>query len=176
MCCELPAIAPLQKPQNVLCQHAVRGAGCTIYENRPEVCRTFNCHWKQVDYLGEEWRPDRCHFYMQQPNDKILVVLVDPAYPDAWRREPFYGQMKSWALAVLHDEAEMYVVVGERTFAIFPEEDLDAGPPELGGEVSMTYIREPGMRRPAVARRDAEGKVTIVARGKLYKESPAAPA
>lgn len=172
LCCELPLIEPLNKPNNVLCRHAVRGGGCTIYEQRPHVCRVFNCHWKQLSYLGPEWRPDRCHFYLQQPTDDLLMVMVEAGHPDAWRQPPFYGQIKTWALAVLNANAEVFVSVGDRLIAVFPEEDLEVVSPKLGAEASMAYIRENGKRRPAVARRDSEGKVTIVAHGKLYLDSP----
>jgi hypothetical protein len=26
-----------------------------------------------------------------------MLVSVDPAYPNAWRREPYYGQLLPWA-------------------------------------------------------------------------------
>jgi len=49
------------KPRNVLCPHAAAPGeepGCRIYEDRPGVCRAFECAWKQ-GLAGEEDRPDR---------------------------------------------------------------------------------------------------------------------
>lgn len=59
-CCRLPDIAELNKPINTLCAHADpdRDEGaCTIYSERPAVCREFECAWKQG--LGGQYdRPD----------------------------------------------------------------------------------------------------------------------
>ena len=29
--------------------------------------------------------------------DQGVLVTVDPAYPNAWRREPYYSQLLTWA-------------------------------------------------------------------------------
>ena len=42
------------------CSHC-QGAGCAIYETRPErPCRTFRCAWLEDEALPEKMRPDRC--------------------------------------------------------------------------------------------------------------------
>lgn len=41
-------------------------AGCGIYDNRPKVCRGFQCAWSQ-HLLPEDLRPDKC---------KLLVSVV----------------------------------------------------------------------------------------------------
>lgn len=60
VCCRLPDIVELDKPINTMCAHADpdrKQGACTIYNNRPEVCREFECAWKQG--LGGEYdRPD----------------------------------------------------------------------------------------------------------------------
>lgn len=41
------------------CRHIVP-TGCAIYEDRPEVCRSFQCGWIQAPNLPDALRPDRC--------------------------------------------------------------------------------------------------------------------
>jgi len=60
LCCRLPDIPELAKPINTWCVHIDLSPGaapCTIYDRRPDVCRGFDCAWKQG--LGDEDdRPD----------------------------------------------------------------------------------------------------------------------
>lgn len=60
-CCKYLTIddAALRKPANVLCRHCVDGDGCTIYETRPGLCRTWFCGWRFLPWVPETWRPDR---------------------------------------------------------------------------------------------------------------------
>ncbi|MEZ6185285.1 MAG: hypothetical protein R3F62_09790 [Planctomycetota bacterium] len=46
------------------CQHAT-SAGCGIYDERPEGCRTFRCTWLDTPELDEGMRPDRCGFILR---------------------------------------------------------------------------------------------------------------
>jgi hypothetical protein len=57
VCCALYHIPELQKPSATLCRHAQEG--CTIYETRPQVCRSFFCLWRRNPTLDDGWRPDR---------------------------------------------------------------------------------------------------------------------
>ena len=67
VCCRIPKITELKKPAGLLCQHCNENVGCGIYETRPSVCREFHCGWKELLYLGDEWRPDK---------SGILICLV----------------------------------------------------------------------------------------------------
>jgi hypothetical protein len=56
-----------------------------IYEQRPQVCKDFECLWLASD-MPEEMRPDRVHLYVAgKENDGALKMRVDPAFPDAWK-------------------------------------------------------------------------------------------
>ena len=61
VCCKLPDIPELGKPRDTWCRHAAKskgGPGCSRYESRPEVCRSFECGW--LSGLGEDQdRPDK---------------------------------------------------------------------------------------------------------------------
>jgi hypothetical protein len=59
-CCKIPRIdvPALLKPAGVMCPNC-SGSNCSIYEARPEPCRTFFCLWRKVATMPEELRPDR---------------------------------------------------------------------------------------------------------------------
>ncbi len=60
VCCRLPDIPELNKPINTWCRHIdleSTDAPCRIYDHRPDVCRAFDCAWKQ-GLGGEHDRPD----------------------------------------------------------------------------------------------------------------------
>ena len=50
LCCQVLDIPELTKPAGRLCVHA--NAGCNIYPDRPEPCRTFTCGWLATPALG----------------------------------------------------------------------------------------------------------------------------
>lgn len=67
VCCRLPDIPELSKPLNTWCRHCDTESArdpCRIYEHRPQVCRAFDCAWKQglgsdldrPDILGVMWQ------------------------------------------------------------------------------------------------------------------------
>jgi hypothetical protein len=117
LCCKLVPVKALQKPDNVWCKHAKKGAGCAIYADRPAECRTWSCLWladgdaidiKLNDTGGANatvmlrWtlrRPDKAHFVIDEGADIVYVadkplgvmqVWADPAYPGAWREDPAF--------------------------------------------------------------------------------------
>lgn len=66
VCCEVLRVDELDKPAGLLCEHCDAGTGCTIYDKRFEICRTYQCLWLQ-GVLGDrpELRPDRCGVLFQ---------------------------------------------------------------------------------------------------------------
>jgi len=61
--------------------------------------------------------------YNHDPLGNIgLYVIVDPSRPDAWRREPYFSQLKVWALNNLRSrQMRLYVNVGRHTFLVLPD-------------------------------------------------------
>jgi hypothetical protein len=59
VCCMALRVIELDKEAGTYCRHCLPGKGCGIYETRFEICRTFQCGWRLIPQLGEEWRPDR---------------------------------------------------------------------------------------------------------------------
>jgi hypothetical protein len=60
VCCVAPTInkPEIQKLSGARCRHATC-AGCSIYETRPPVCRSYYCAWRTVDIFNDDWRPDK---------------------------------------------------------------------------------------------------------------------
>jgi hypothetical protein len=146
MCCKLLVIEELQKDAGVWCGHYKRG--CTVYEHRPAVCRGFHCVWLKSERLGPEWRPDRAKFLMYtERDDKRLNVIVDPAHPLAWKREPYYSFIKRMSQRVA-DGHELLVCVGDRRIAVFPEVDVDLGLVNPEHKIVFGYARQEGGHAP----------------------------
>lgn len=96
LCCRLPDIDLLDKPANAWCRHCVAGEGCSIYADRPSVCRDFLCLWMTDEGLAEAWEPSRSHMMVYRQGPQV-TVLVDPDHPGIWRREPYHSQLLDWA-------------------------------------------------------------------------------
>lgn len=94
MCCKLlPIEEPdLVKPRDIWCGHHSKGHGCAIYNDRPEACRGFECHWLQAVKEGmspseTSLRPDKCKVLIRSSRHEdgrpALQLIVDPGYPAA---------------------------------------------------------------------------------------------
>jgi hypothetical protein len=59
VCCIVPSIdaGEIQKASSARCTHCTQG--CAIYETRPTVCRDYNCGWRRLAAIPEDWRPDK---------------------------------------------------------------------------------------------------------------------
>ena len=128
MCCKLMGVEALRKPPHAWCGHFRKGAGCAIYADRPKACADYACYWLQAKHLGPEWRPDRSRFILhREDGGQRLVVEVDPARPDAWRKEPFHGTLRDWARHGAANGLTLNVIVGERAWEMRPDGDVDLG-------------------------------------------------
>lgn len=85
LCCKVTAVFEIGKPVNTWCHHCKIGEGCAIYNDRPLSCRTFECTWYANENLPDELRPDRCKVVFESVSDGIVLALVDPDYPLAWK-------------------------------------------------------------------------------------------
>lgn len=150
MCCKLLYVRELEKPACVWCEHAVVGKGCGVYETRWEVCRTFQCSWLRDPNFPDSWRPDKSGFIVREMGDHTLRIDVEPSKPDAWRRQPFYAQIKAWAADALARRGAVVVTIGGQTTVVFPEADVPIGLSEdVDGFVGGYELRN-GQRRPYV--------------------------
>jgi hypothetical protein len=131
MCCKVLSISELAKPAGQWCTHCRPGKGCGIYATRPFVCRGFYCEWMISKGLGPEWRPEQAKFALFKSNDgRRLTAAVDPGYPSAWRRSPYYENFKAWAVQAVQKTPEMDLVdvmIGEHVIVILPNREVDVG-------------------------------------------------
>jgi hypothetical protein len=129
MCCKVPLIEELDKPAGQWCRHAVIGKGCGIYEDRPSVCRNFLCQWMLDPRLGPEWKPEKAKFvlYPDRYKEEIFNVAVDPAFPDAWTKPPFFAALKNWVREGAELGRFVVVHIGTRRVAVLPDRIVELG-------------------------------------------------
>lgn len=128
LCCKLLAVGELGKPMSQWCAHLKPGAGCGIYETRPHSCRTFECVWLMDPEMPHRFRPDQTKVVLDQdPEGLWLIARCDPANPTAWRRNPMYAALKSFAAEHWGKGKLAVAVAGRRTWVITPKQDIDLG-------------------------------------------------
>jgi hypothetical protein len=121
LCCKLSYVAELNKPIDTWCPHVrLGGGGCSIYPDRPRACQGFVCGWLGGALgLGDEWFPARCKMVIsprvpgQNDVKQGFLITVDPAYPNAWRRKPYYEQ-----LLALARQTFVVIRIGRRQIAL----------------------------------------------------------
>lgn len=127
MCCKLMGIAALEKPAGIWCQYCKPNRGCSIYERRPGECREFVCGYLQMPELDEHWKPSTCKFVLATDEAHThMKIVVDPARPDAWRKEPYYSTFRAWAQAG-PDRVKVMVAIGARAIILLPDREVDLG-------------------------------------------------
>ena len=121
-CCELLSVAELDKPPMVACTHCKETSGCRIYQHRPTECRQFYCGYLLDPALDERWKPSRSKLVVAFDEYPYAVAIhVDRASPNAWRKEPFYSQIRRWALAAARRHAQVVVWQGDAKILVSPE-------------------------------------------------------
>lgn len=95
-CCDILEVAGVDKPVNQLCKHWQAGTGCTIYDRRPQMCRSFVCAWLQ-GHLDDDWFPAKSGIVVHFSQDAVNVT-VDDDCPDRWREEPYFSKLAEWSL------------------------------------------------------------------------------
>ena len=147
MCCKIFVVPELDKPAGQWCRHFAKGAGCTIHTTRPNLCRVYQCTWSVVDFLDLAWRPDNAKFVMNSYENELLIE-TDPAVPDAWRKEPYYAQIKAWSAREVRPFRLVIVRSRARITVVFPEDDIDLGPAQADKQIESGYETRDGKRVP----------------------------
>ena len=128
MCCKLLDIDVLEKPRGVWCPHCDQKRGCKIYERRPDPCRGFHCGYLRIAHLDERWKPSKAKFLINyEAHANRIAIHADPARPDAWREEPFYSTIKSWARRSAGDGGTVVVWAGANVTVVMPDRDKCLG-------------------------------------------------
>ncbi|WP_374308730.1 hypothetical protein [Dongia sp.] len=122
------AIDEIAKPVNVWCPHCDVGVGCKIYATKPSECTTFQCGWLSDSKFGDEWYPGKSKMVLTADNGgNRITIAVDPGRADAWRKDPYYRQIKTWAHAALPHQGQVMIKNGDRMTMILPDDDVDLG-------------------------------------------------
>jgi hypothetical protein len=160
LCCKAVGVAEIAKPGGVWCPHCVSGRQCTIYQSRYASCRTFYCEWMMQKGLGPEWKPDRAKFVLVNTEaSRHLTACADPGYPSAWRRPPYYQQLRRWAAEGLQRFPDLHIVtamIGSRCIVILPDREVDIG--ELAADEMIAFggsgvdLEPRRVKRPALSR------------------------
>lgn len=139
LCCKLLGIDALGKPKAQWCPHCKPGSGCTIYSDRPDECRTFDCLYVSGPQLGEHWFPARSKMIVCV-NDAVgrIEIHVDGDRPGAWRAEPFHAEIRSWAKAAAADDGQILVCLPDWTIVVLPDRDVDLGSLDTDDRILVT--------------------------------------
>ena len=123
----------VSKPADEWCKHCRPGCGgCSIYPNRPKICRGFACNWLIDISVPEYWRPTESkivmHFRKGEDDKIIFNICVDTEFPNAWRQEPYYSDILKFSRKGLEELGEP---VGPYAFVeadeLAPQADIFGG-------------------------------------------------
>ncbi len=129
LCCKIMKVPALEKPAGTWCKHCRTSTGCGIYETRPTECRTFICGYLWFPEIAPEWKPSISRMVISTAVvDGSTTIFVDPARPDAWRRQPYYAVLQSWAKRELAKGKWLVIRVSDRSIVIMPDHAVDLGP------------------------------------------------
>jgi len=93
LCCVLPEIVALDKPMYRACSH-LAGKGCGIFGQpaRPATCVAYACAYLAARLADSPDRNRIPHpleagaYFHRDPVENAVVVFVDPAKPEVWKR------------------------------------------------------------------------------------------
>ncbi len=122
MCCKVMEVVALQKPGQKWCPHCAIGTGCTIYETRPDECRTFYCGWMVDAGIPDHWAPKQSRMVLAYNISQNQVMLhVDPGRIDAWRQQPFFGDLQTMARYAATRGRMFLLRTGREVWALLPQ-------------------------------------------------------
>ena len=131
------------EPVGIWCVHCAPGrGGCAIHETRPAECRDFFCSWLTSSALGPEWRPNKCKMFVRHEGN-LVAIHVDPSDPAAWRREPFFQQIKTFATRAVDTQQQVAVYIKNRVIVVFPNKEVDVGTMNPGDHLVVRELVGP---------------------------------
>ena len=158
LCCKIFAVPELPKPRHEWCGHGAIGKGCKIYAARPQTCRDFFCGYLLMPNIGEHWKPSRSRMVVTwESHANRMVINVDGGRPDAWKKPPYYADVKKWALLAVQNRGQLLVWQGKDAVAVLPDRDVFLGPLRQGQAVVVLGHPGPGGSGLSVEVRDDAG-------------------
>lgn len=92
LCCLLLPVPGVKVGVNTNCKFCTDK--CSIHDNRPNICSTFDCEWLLKDEMSEDLKPNKCNVIFEHINDYSVLCLVHFNDLDAWKREPVKSHIK----------------------------------------------------------------------------------
>jgi uncharacterized cysteine cluster protein YcgN (CxxCxxCC family) len=88
LCCYALDIPQYKSPSGEYCKHCDKNIGCTIHNERKDVCRDFGCLYWHEKNLPEYLNPKVCGFMIEIPKDcKVWIGYIDPEHPERWKNK-----------------------------------------------------------------------------------------
>jgi hypothetical protein len=149
LCCKLFDVDWLEKPKpaGAWCHHCQPGKGCAIWRNVPEKCASYYCVWRLDPNLGPEWKPEKARFILTHAHEEApLAVVLDPAAPDAHRREPYWSVLQKTARQHLEGRGSTIVIFrGTRRALLMPEGEIEIPQGTLLHEIRIDRYERAGI-------------------------------
>lgn len=142
LCCKVYRIDDLGKPAGKWCAHCAIGSGCTIYDDRPQQCRAFDCMWLQDETMPPSWKPETSKIVFSiWPSTGFVYGQVDPGTPSAWQKEPYLSGLRNWSEQLLQQRRHLLIFVGSTATLMMPTGPVPIGPmsPQDGFVVRETF-------------------------------------
>lgn len=119
LCCKLLEIhdIPTPSPIESWCMYCEPGTGCEAYNTRPEECRQFQCMWSQMEHVGIELRPDKCHIIFTRAGEDVICARLEK---DHKLSKLVMNQIKTFnkegfSVLVFRGRASKYFLIKEHT-------------------------------------------------------------
>jgi hypothetical protein len=157
LCCKVMAIEELAKPAGQWCRHCKPGCFCLIYQTRPSECRDFNCLWLIDERFGAHWKPSKSKLVVTISEDGI-EIRCDPGFPDAWRKQPYRGEIKNLAASGEAHDVSVLVIAGERMILVASDREFDLGVVGTDERIVREYEGNRVVGATVVKSRDLEGE------------------
>jgi hypothetical protein len=78
--------------------------------------------------VPDVWKPERSRIVLTIfPANGFLYAQVDPGSPQAWRKEPYYGDLRRMAKRLNAQNRHVIVFVGDVATLIMPNEAVSLG-------------------------------------------------
>jgi len=129
MCCKLFHVPAVEKSAGIWCRHWTAGAGCSIHSLRPQQCSDFFCLWMIDATVADVWKPERSRIVLSIfPGNGFLYAQVDPGSPQAWRKQPYFDDLRRMAARLEETNRRVIVFVGDNATLVTAQGATPLGP------------------------------------------------
>ena len=153
LCCILPQITALDKPMYRACSH-IANKGCGIFgqSTRPATCSAYACAYLTARLNGALDRNQIPHpldsgaYFHLDPHEKAIVLFVDPAKPELWKRSAIPSLLRTRLQAgetlVIFDRGRQMTIASVQLFEHILTRDFVAFADTEGRPLDVTSFAE----------------------------------